>query len=153
MESGITLLRNIILSFVLSLTAISSTSVAVFAGFDATSYDPPVYVTNLSGAAVDLQWQTVLPDKVLSPARGGKIQPGATALRADEGLFWFADVAGGKPLKNVVFVSIVDSNGSIVSQSVLDAEIAGMLDTIEATALHIVVEADSTLTLAAHSVN
>ncbi len=151
MKSNITLLRAVILSFALAVTAIPSTSVAVFAAFEVKAYDPPVYVTNLSGTVVDLQWQTVLPDRVLSPVRGGRIQPGATALRADEGLFWFADVAGGKSLKNVVFVSIVDANGAIVSQSVLDAEIAGVLGTVEATALHIVVEADGTLTLAAHS--
>ncbi len=149
MKLNITPLRAGILSFVFALATIPSTPVVADEEF--TAFDPPVYVTNLSGAAVELQWQTVLPDKALSPSRGGKIQSDAASVLADEGLFWFADVTGGKTLENVVFVSIVDAKGSIVSQSVLDAEIAGVLGTVEATALHIVVEADSTLTLATHS--
>ncbi|MEO1224344.1 MAG: hypothetical protein AAFX92_08945 [Pseudomonadota bacterium] len=109
--------------------------------------DPPVFVTNLSGNPVELQWQTVVPNTVLSPPRGATIAVGASATLADEGLFWFHDPASESPVENVVFVSIVDANGAILSQVVMDEEIAGTLATVEATALHITIDADGSLTL------
>ncbi|MEO1224348.1 MAG: hypothetical protein AAFX92_08965 [Pseudomonadota bacterium] len=114
----------------------------------AASVDPPVFVTNLSGAPVELQWQTVQPDAALSPVRGATISESATEALAEEGLFWFYDPADGGAVENIVFVSIVDANGAILSQVVMEEEIAGTLQTVEETALHITIEMDGALTLA-----
>jgi len=110
--------------------------------------DPPVLVTNLSGDPVELQWQTVHPNVALSPARGALVPAAATDAVADRGLFWFYDSANGGTVENVVFVSIVDADGAILTQVVMDEEIAGTLETVEETALHITIELDGTLTLA-----
>jgi len=110
--------------------------------------DPPVFVTNLSGAPVELQWQTVQPNTALSPVRGATIPEGATEALAEDGLFWFYDPADGGAVENIVFVSIVDANGAILSQVVMEEEIAGTLETVEETALHITIEMDGKLTLA-----
>lgn len=110
--------------------------------------DPPVFVTNLSGAPVELQWQTVQPNTALSPVRGATIPEGATEALAAEGLFWFYDPADGEAVENVVFVSMVDADGAILTQAVMEEEIAGTLQAVEATALHITIEMDGELTLA-----
>ena len=112
--------------------------------------DPPVYVTNLTGAPVALQWQTLAPNTALAPVRGSLVPVDATAALADEGLFWFVEPATGDPVENVVFVSIVDADGAILSQAVMEQEIAETLVAVEATALHITIEADGALTLSIH---
>ena len=109
--------------------------------------DPPVLVTNLSGDRVELQWQTVQPSAALSPLRGTSVPVDAIEAFADEGLFWFYDPADGGAVKNVVFVSIVDADGTILSQVVMEAEISGTLEAVEETVLHITIETDGELTL------
>ena len=113
--------------------------------------DPPVFVTNLSGNPVELQWQTVGSNSALSPLRGASVPVDVTEALADEGLFWFYDPADVETVENTVFVSIVDADGAILSQVVMEEEIAGTIEAIEETALHITVEADGTLTLSVYA--
>ncbi|MEO1224349.1 MAG: hypothetical protein AAFX92_08970 [Pseudomonadota bacterium] len=117
------------------------------------SVDPPVLVTNLSGNLVQLQWQTVGENSALSPVRGASVPVDARAALADEGLFWFYDPANGGAVENIVFVSIVDDDGAILSQVVMEEEIAGTIEAIEETALHITIGTDGTLDLSVHDVD
>jgi len=112
--------------------------------------DPPVLVTNLSGNPVELQWQTVAGSSALSPVRGASVPADVTEALADDGLFWFYDPADGGAVENVVFVSIIDADGAILSQVVLEEEIAGTIEAIEETALHITIGTDGTLDLSVH---
>ena len=114
---------------------------------NAAPTDPPVLVTNLSGDPVELQWQTVHPNAALSPVRGTLVPVDAIEAFADEGLFWFYDPADGGSVENVVFVSIVDANGAILSQVVMEEQITGTLEAVEETVLHITIETDGALTL------
>ena len=128
-------------------------NVAAAAAAEAASVDPPVFVTNLSDTPVALQWQTVQPNTALSPVRGATIPEGATEALAAEGLFWFYDPANGDAVENVVFVSIVDADGAILNQVVMEEEIAGTIEAIEETALHITIGTDGTLDLSVHDVD
>ena len=112
--------------------------------------DPPVLITNLSGNPVELQWQTVHPNAALSPVRGASVPVDAMGAFADEGLFWFYDPADGGTVENIVFVSIVDADGTILSQVVMEEEISGTLEAVEETVLHITIETDGTLALSVH---
>ncbi|MEM9435314.1 MAG: hypothetical protein AAGA12_15455 [Pseudomonadota bacterium] len=109
--------------------------------------DPPVFLTNLSGNPVELQWQTVVANLALSPLRGTSVPVDVKETPADEGLFWFHDPSTGNAVENTVFVSIVGSDGTILAQKVMEEEIAGTLSTVEDTALQITIETDGALTL------
>ena len=78
--------------------------------------DPPLYITNLGDSAVELAWQTTRPGVQLSPPRSATVAAGADAKRIDPGLYWI--VAGDDDdaevmVDNVVFLSVLDDNGSV----------------------------------------
>jgi len=111
--------------------------------------DPPIYISNQSAAPVKVVWQTVWPHKALSPQREATVPAGAADLKADRGVFWYVDPASGKAVDNMVFVSVVGTDGKQLSQSVLDEAIADSLAVAEAKALHVTVGADLAIELSA----
>jgi len=111
--------------------------------------DPPLIVTNLSGEAVSLQWQTALPGALLTPPRSATVEAGATAHRIDPGLFWIVNRRGDEELlvDNDIYVSRLDGD-RFAAQAVFRTDSFATLEEVKASALAVTIAADGTLTLA-----
>ncbi|MEQ9811303.1 MAG: hypothetical protein RLO50_00870 [Azospirillaceae bacterium] len=116
-----------------------------------SAVDPTVLVTNESGAAVTLTWQTTVPRVALSPPRTVEVPADAAGWRAPQGFFLFSQALVGDEratLENVVYVSLLGPDGSVTQQIVLDDEIALSPEALEALVLHLTIAADGALSAA-----
>jgi len=110
------------------------------------AFDPAVFVSNASGDAVTLSWQTEVPGLALSPVRRVEVPAAAEGWRAPEGFFLFGAPDGGLAEENVVYVSLHDDAGGIAAQRVLDDEIDLDPAALERLTLHISIATDGGLT-------
>lgn len=112
--------------------------------------DPPLYVTNESGKAVDLAWQTTIPGQALSPARNATVAAGAKAKRIDPGLFWIVKAEGDGVLltDNTVYLSTVDSSGGYAKQIAVHADFFSKLANVKKAALDVTIDADGGISVA-----
>lgn len=109
--------------------------------------DPPLFVTNDSGAAVTLAWQTSRPGVRLSPPRQAEVAAGAAEHRIEPGLFWIVDGAGeSAQVDNVVYLSLVDASGGFEHQIALGVEIFASLADVKRTALAVTIGPEGTIT-------
>jgi len=118
-------------------------------GLMSDTVDPPLIVTNLSGEAVALQWQTAHPGALLTPPRSATVEAGATAHRIDPGLFWIVSRRGGEELlvENDVYVSRLDGD-RFAAQAVFRTDGFATLEEVKASALAVTIEADGSIALA-----
>jgi len=110
-------------------------------------YDPPLFVTNESGEAVTLAWQTSRPGVALSPPRQAGVAAGAADHRIEPGLFWIVDGAGESlQVDNVVYLSLVDADGGFAHQVAMGVEFFTSLAEVKRTALAVTIDAEGTIT-------
>ena len=112
--------------------------------------DPPLYVTNQSGAPVELAWQTTIPGQALSPPRNATVPAGAAAQRIEPGLFWVVMAEGEGELlaDNVVYLSTSNGAGGYAEQIAVQADFFGSLSDVKKAALAVTIAADGTLSAA-----
>jgi len=109
--------------------------------------DPPLFVTNESGEAITLAWQTSRPGVRLSPPRQAEVAAGASDHRIDPGLFWIVDGAGESlQADNVVYLSLVDADGGYAQQLALGVEIFADLAEVKRSALAVTIGAHGAIT-------
>ncbi len=112
--------------------------------------DPPLYVTNQSGAPVELAWQTSIPGAALSPPRNATIADGAEGQRVEPGLYWIVMAEGEGELlaDNVVYLSTSNGAGGYAEQIAVQADFFGSLSDVKKAALAVTIAADGTLSAA-----
>jgi len=110
-----------------------------------SAVDPTVVVTNETGASATLSWQTTVPRIALSPVRTVEVPADAEAWQAPQGFFLFDEVMAGAAVENVLYISLLGADGSIVRQVVLDDEIALPPTALEDLVLHLTIAEDGTL--------
>jgi len=104
-------------------------------------------VTNESGEAVTLAWQTSRPGVALSPPRQAGVAAGAADHRIEPGLFWIVDGAGESlQVDNVVYLSLVDADGGFAHQVAMGVEFFTSLAEVKRTALAVTIDAEGTIT-------
>ncbi len=111
--------------------------------------DPPLYVTNESGRAVDLAWQTTIPGQALSPPRNATVPAGAAAQRIEPGLFWIvmAEGEGALQVDNLVYLSTLNDSGGYAEQIAVRADLFAMLGNVRKAALEVTIDANGSLSV------
>lgn len=112
--------------------------------------DPPLYVTNQSGAPVDLAWQTSVPGSALSPPRKASIAVGAQGQRIEPGLFWIVkDEGDGEVLAdNIVYLSTLNGAGGYAEQIAVHADVFNTLANVKKAALDVTIDANGGISVA-----
>lgn len=111
--------------------------------------DPPLYLTNLSGTAATVVWQTVLPNRALSPQRSTVLEANTQAQPLEQGFFLLFDHDEPKQISNVLFVSILHDDGSFVMQKPFKIDENLDLERLHKMGINIVIEADGALSVSA----
>ncbi|MEQ9811302.1 MAG: hypothetical protein RLO50_00865 [Azospirillaceae bacterium] len=111
-------------------------------------FDPAIVVNNGTAAPARLAWQTEMPGLALSPARMAAVPAAARDWTAPQGFFLFGGADGGVAAENVLYLSLLDADGGVLAQLVLDDELAVDPATLESLALHVTIAADGALAAA-----
>ncbi|MEM6582309.1 MAG: hypothetical protein AAF699_13590 [Pseudomonadota bacterium] len=114
-----------------------------------SALDPPLYMTNLSGTAATVVWQTLLPNQALSPQRSSVQGANTQAQQSEQGFFLLYDRDEPEQTSNILFVSILNDDGSFVTQKRFRIDENLDLARLHKAGISIVVEADGGLSVSA----
>ncbi|MEM6582308.1 MAG: hypothetical protein AAF699_13585 [Pseudomonadota bacterium] len=109
--------------------------------------DPPIVMTNLSGLPATVVWQTLVPNRALTPQRGTLVAADADSTQSEEGFFLLYDRDQPDEINNVLFISILGEDDSLVTQELMVIDESVDLKRLHQRGIAIVVAADGSLSV------
>ncbi|MEM8564262.1 MAG: hypothetical protein AAGF57_18635 [Pseudomonadota bacterium] len=110
-------------------------------------FDPPIFMTNLTGLPATIVWQTLVPNRALTPQRGTLVAADADSTQSEEGFFILYDRDQPNEINNVLFISILGEDDSLVTQELMVIDENVDLKHLHQKGIEIVVTADGSLSV------